>query len=113
MNSSAPARRAARTTSSNVASTLGDHDVFADRAAEQEILLQHHAEAAAQMIDVVFAHVDAVDLDQAVVIGMQPLQQPRDGGLARAARPMIPKRRALGHLEGNILERRRRRALDI
>ena len=64
---------------------LGRSDVLADRAAEQEVLLQHHAEAAAQVIDVVFAHVDPVDLDQAFVVGMQPLQQPRHGRLAGTA----------------------------
>ena len=40
-------------------------DVVADRAAEQEVLLQDDADAPPQMIDVVFADVDAVDLDQA------------------------------------------------
>ena len=53
---------------------LGGRDVLADRAAEQKILLQHDAKAAAEMAHVVFAHVDAVDLDQALVVGVQPLQ---------------------------------------
>ena len=47
---------------------LAGGDVLADRSAEQKILLQHHAETATQVIDVVFADVDAVDLDQPVII---------------------------------------------
>ena len=42
---------------------LGGGDVFADRAAEEKVLLQDHAETAAKVRNVVFAHVDAVDLD--------------------------------------------------
>ena len=38
-------------------------DVFRDRAAEQEVLLQHHAEVAAQMRQVDVAQIDAVDAD--------------------------------------------------
>ena len=53
---------------------LGGGDVLADRAAEQEVFLQHDAKAAAQMLEVVFAHVDAVDLDQSLIVGVQALQ---------------------------------------
>ena len=40
-------------------------DVVADRAAEQEVVLQHHAEALPQMAQVDFAQIDAVDLQEA------------------------------------------------
>ena len=58
------------------------------------------------MRDVVFAHVDAVDLDQAFVIGMQPLQQPRNRGLAGAAAPDDAERGSDRNLEGDAVERR-------
>src|SRR5262249_58257029 len=64
---------------------LGHADVLADGAAEQEVFLKYDADIAAQVIEVVFANVDAVDLDQPVVFAVQALQQARDGGLARAA----------------------------
>src|SRR5713101_1662936 len=70
MNSSAPASRAAWTISSNVASG------FAQRAAEQEILLQHDAEARAQKIQIDLAQIVAVDLDQPLIIAVQRLEQP-------------------------------------
>ena len=54
---------------------LSGGDIFADRPAEQKIFLQHHAETAAQMIDVIFTRFDTIDLDQSFVIGVKPLQQ--------------------------------------
>ena len=83
---------------------LAGGDVLADRPAEQKIFLQHHAETAAQMIDVVFAHVDAVDLDQPFVIGVKALQQPCDGGLARSAPAHDAQGRSLRHLERDVLQ---------
>ena len=64
---------------------LGRGDGVADRAAEQKILLQHHADAGPQMIDIERTQIVAVDLDQPLEIRMQHLQQPGDGRLARAA----------------------------
>ena len=64
---------------------LGRHDVVADRTAEQEILLQHHAKAVPKVINIVFAHINAVDLDQPFVIGVQALQQPSNRRLPRSA----------------------------
>ena len=84
---------------------LAGSDVFADRSAEQEILLQNHAEAAAQVIDVVFAHVDAVDLDQSLVIGMKALQQPRDRGLSRSASAHDAQGHTLRHIDRHVLSR--------
>ena len=42
----------------------GGRDVLADGAAEQEIVLQHHADAAPQMVEIDVADVDAVEPDQ-------------------------------------------------
>jgi hypothetical protein len=39
-------------------------DVVFDRAAEQERVLQHHAIAPAQRLQIEFADIDAVDLDR-------------------------------------------------
>ena len=61
---------------------LGRGDIVADGAAEKVIVLQDNAKTAAQMGKIVGADIDAVDLDQAFVIGMQPLQQSRDRGFA-------------------------------
>ena len=61
------------------------------------------------MVDVVFAHIDAVDLDQTLVIGVQALQQPGDRGFAGPAAAHDPNRRALRDLERNLVERGRRR----
>ena len=91
--------------------SFGGGDVLADRAAEQEVFLQDHADAAAQMRNIVFADVDAVDLDQALVIRMKALQQARDGRLARTAAPHDAQRRADGNLERDAIERGRQRAL--
>src|SRR5208337_1729864 len=64
---------------------FGRGDVFADCSAEQKILLQNDTESASEMADVVFAHVDPVDLDKALVIGVQALKQTRDCRLAGPA----------------------------
>ena len=68
------------------AGTAGD-DVVADRAAEQEILLQHDAEALAQMAQIDLAQIRAVDLQEARVVAVDALQQPGDRRFARAAAP--------------------------
>ena len=64
-----------------------DADVLAHRAAEKEVLLRHHADAAPQMVQLDLAQVHAVDLDDALVAGVEPLQQPGDRRLARSAAP--------------------------
>src|ERR1700736_387526 len=86
-------------------------DRLADRTAEQEILLQHDAQARAQMIDVDLAQVVAVDLDQALVVAVQQLQQPGHGRLARPAAADDAKDRPLGNGERYSIERRRRRTV--
>ena len=47
------------------AGAAGD-DVVADRAAEQEVLLQHDAEALAQMAQVDLAQIRSVELQEAL-----------------------------------------------
>ena len=84
---------------------LGGGNVLADRSREQEVLLQHDAEIATQMRDVVFAHVDTVDLDQPLVVGMKALQQPRHRRLAGAAAADNAERPADRHLEAHAVER--------
>ena len=49
-------------------------DVVADRAAEQEVLLQHDAEAGAQMAQVDLPQIGAVDLDEARILAVDALQ---------------------------------------
>ena len=60
-------------------------DVVADRAAEQEVVLQHDAEALAQVAQVDLAQIGAVDLHIAGVVAVDALQQAGDGRLAGAA----------------------------
>ena len=59
-------------------------DVAADRAAEQERILQHDAEAAAQIGEVHLFHVDAIDADCAFLHVVKAQQQRDQRGLARA-----------------------------
>ena len=85
MNSSAPAMRAASTTSLERRVGRGGRDVVADGAAEQEVLLQHDADAAAQMGEVDVADVDAVEADHALLGRLDALDQARHRRLARSA----------------------------
>src|SRR5471032_3298829 len=64
---------------------LGDHQVFTHGAAEQEVLLQDHADLAAQVRQLDLARVDAVEADNAFDHRIQTLDQLGQGGLARAA----------------------------
>ena len=59
-------------------------DVAADRAAEEKRILQHDAEAAAQVAEVHFFHVDAVDADCALLHVVEAQQQRNERGLAGA-----------------------------
>src|SRR5947207_12408016 len=62
------------------------------------------------MVDIDFAQIIAVDLDQSLVIAVQHLQQPGYGGFARAAAPHDAENGALRGSERHAVERRRRRA---
>ena len=83
--------KSARFTSSAACSTcfVGDPvgaeaDVLLDRAGEQERILQHDAEAAAQIVEIHVADVDAVDADRALLHVVEAQQQRDDRGLAGA-----------------------------
>ena len=67
----------------------------------------------AQVIDVVFADIDTVDLDQALVVRVQPLQEAGDRGFAGAAAAHDAERRALGTSKVTPFERRRDRPLIL
>src|SRR5204863_2441609 len=86
-------------------------DRVADRAAEQEIFLQYDTGARAQMVDVDFAQIVAVDLDQPLITAVQQLQQPGDGGLARTTSPDKAEHGPFGNAERHLIERRRGRTL--
>ena len=86
-------------------------DVLADRAAEQKVLLQHDAEAAPEVAHVVFAHVDPVDLDEALVVGVQPLEEARDRRFAGPASSDDAERVPDWDVKAEVVERGRRRAL--
>src|ERR1700720_2308735 len=54
------------------------NDVVADRAAEQEIVLQHDPEALPQMPQIDLAQIRPVDLQEPAVVAVDPLQEARD-----------------------------------
>jgi hypothetical protein len=62
-------------------------DIPADRPAEQEWILQHHAEAAAQIGEVHVFHIDPVDPDRSLLHVVEPQQQRDQRGLASARVP--------------------------
>ena len=59
-------------------------NISLDRAGEQERILQHHAEAAAQLGEVHLLDVHAIDADRAFLHVVEAQQQRDDRGLARA-----------------------------
>ena len=61
---------------------VGDGDVLAHAAVEQQVLLQHHADLAAQLRGVDQADVDAVDQHPALLGRVQALHQLGQGALA-------------------------------
>ena len=63
---------------------VGERDVVADRAVEQHVLLQHHADLPAQPGDVDQREVDAVDQDAAALGHVEALHQLGQGRLAGA-----------------------------
>src|SRR5216683_4192272 len=66
---------------------LGHRDVLAHRAAEQKILLQYDADLRAQMREVELLQILAVDVYEAGLRPVEPLDQTGDGRLAGAAAP--------------------------
>src|SRR6185312_8414923 len=87
---------------------FGGGDVLTNRPAKKEILLEDDAEAAPKMVDVIFAHIDSIDLDKSFVVGVKPLQQARYRRLAGAATPDNSERVADRDFERHVVERRRR-----
>jgi len=61
----------------------GEGDVLANRALEEEIVLQDDADPRAQMRGVDLLDVLVVDADDAGLRGIQLLQEPGDRGFAR------------------------------
>ena len=61
-----------------------EFDVVGDRAAEQEWVLQDHAAAAAQRLQVHLAHIHAVDSNRTLLHIVEAQQQRDQGGLAGA-----------------------------
>ena len=59
-------------------------DVVGDGAGEEEWILQDDAEALAKFVQILLAHVDAVDQNAAALDVVEAHHQAGDGGLARA-----------------------------
>jgi hypothetical protein len=64
--------------------SVGDRDVLAHAAVEQQVLLQHHADLAPQLRRIDQADVDAVDQHSALLRGVKPLHQLGQRALAGA-----------------------------
>ena len=91
MNSSAPAMRAAVGDLLEGRVGLRRGDVLAHRAAKQEAVLQHDADALAQMRRGRSRGCQAVDAHEPLLDRVEALDQPGHRRLARAARPTMPK----------------------
>ena len=78
--------RAAASICALVASGRPKRDVVGDGAAEQEVLLRHHGDHAAELRLGQVAQRDAVDRDPPLQRVVEARQQPGDRGLARAGR---------------------------
>src|SRR5208337_2058516 len=86
--------------------TTGD-DVVSNGAAEQEVVLQHNAQAAAQVAQVDGAQFGAVDSKETVVVPVDPLQQPGQRRLAGPAAPDDAQHGAGRNLEADAIKRRK------
>ena len=106
MNSSAPDETRGTHGVRQRQSRASGNDVVADRAAEQEVALKNHTEVLAQMPQVDLAQIRPVDLQEASVIAVDPLQQAGDRGLARAAAPDDAQQSACGDCEAHPVKRR-------
>ena len=87
---------------------LGGSNVLTHRAAEKEVVLQHHADTPAQVDKVDFAAIDPVNAHEALLNGIEALNEPRDGRLAGAAFADNSEDGTGGNGEGDAIERRRR-----
>ena len=62
----------------------GGRNVVAQRQLEPDEVLKHRRDALAPCVDVELAQIDAIDLDRAFIGIVEPAQQLRERGLARA-----------------------------
>ena len=83
-----------------------ERDVGGDRVGEEERVLEHHADAAAQRLERRVAHVDAVDRDRAGVHVVEARQQEPDGRLARTRAADERDRLARRDGEGEVAQHR-------
>ena len=65
---------------------LGERDVLGDAVGEQEGVLEHDADGAAQLAERELPDVDAVDEDPTAVDVVEARQEPGDGGLPAGRR---------------------------
>ena len=63
---------------------IGQRDVLTNRAVEQQVLLQHHADLAAQPGRIDLSDIDSIDQDAPALRHVQPLEQLGQGRFARA-----------------------------
>ena len=84
----------------------GHRNIVADRAAKQQVFLQDHTKAAAQMLKVDLADIDPVNLDQAGLRLLDALDQPGQGGLARTGAAHDSNHLAGGNLKTHPVQRR-------
>ena len=66
---------------------IGERDVVADRAVEQDVVLQHDAQLAPQPRAVDHGEIDAVDQHAAALGDIEPLDELGERALAGAGRP--------------------------
>ena len=98
---------------------ITEYDVVVDRTGEQDAVLRHHAEAAAQFVGAEMADVVAVELDAAFSGLIEALQQLGQRALAATRRPhdgdalaglypdiqvLIQVRQVLAVAEGEVLD---------
>src|SRR3989475_3728992 len=83
---------------------VGQRDVVPPRPVEQEILLQHDANLAAQPDRIHLGQVHAVDQHAPSLRNVEALDQLGDGALARAGPADEPNDFASGHVEGHLPE---------
>ena len=86
MKSCAPAARAARSTSATRRVRTTVRDVVVHGVREQEAVLEHDADVAAERVEGDVAYVDAVDGDRAVLHVVEAGEQQADRRLPRAGR---------------------------
>ena len=104
MKRSADTARHARLTRSRSQSPASSDDVARNVAREDEDVLQHQPDLAAQVLGRDVPDVDAVDQDPAPLGIVEPQQQVYHRGLAAAGHPRQGETHAPGDVEGDVLE---------